>query len=285
VDRLRRIVTPSPAASKFRSVEEVREFGEITAELLLQLGLNMDFAPVVDVITDDREDAGNGIYSRAFGRNGCDVVELAGCFLESLRSNGVIGCLKHFPGLGAARADSHEELPQISISDDELEAVDLKPYVDLLVRGVRMVMIAHAAYPNSKLQQTDQNGRLLPSSLSSNFVTKLLRDDLNFDGVAITDDLEMGAIVRNYGIGEACKMALDAGNDMLAICNNPEAIEVGFEAVANAVNDGEISVERLDRSIERVFRLKKQLRSPVSFDNDRIEKLTHQLAGLAARVN
>jgi beta-N-acetylhexosaminidase len=285
VDRLRRIMGPAPAAAKFSSLEDVREFAEITAESLRILGFNMDFAPVVDVTTEERDVADNGMYSRGFGRSSRDVIEFAGTFLETLHLNDVIGCLKHFPGLGAARADSHEELPQILIADDEMRSTDLKPYEALLSRDVKMVMIAHAAYPNSKLQQEDQNGRLLPSSLSSNFVTNLLRDDLKFDGVAITDDLEMGAIIRNYGIGEASKMAFNAGNDMLAICNKPEAIHDGFASVADALRNSEINEVQLDRSVERIFELKKQLRSPASFDNDRIEQLTLQLTELAARVN
>jgi beta-N-acetylhexosaminidase len=284
VDRLRRIMTPGPAAAKFTNVPDVIEFASITAESLRILGFNMDFAPVVDVITTEREDAGNGMYSRGFGRDRDQVTELAGAFLSTLQQNKIIGCLKHFPGLGAAQADSHEELPQIDISDDELRALDLHPYEKLLDENVEIVMIAHAAYPNSNLQQQDQNGRLLPSSLSSNFVSRLLRNELGFDRIVITDDLEMGAIVRNYGIGDACKMAIDAGNDMLAICANRDLIEEGHEAVTKAVKTGEIGQKRVDVSLDRILALKQRLETPPKFDIDRLNELTQQLADLNSRL-
>ena len=285
VDRLRRVMTPSPAAAKFRTETDVGEFGRITGEALRLLGFNMDFAPVVDVITRERDDANNGLYSRGYGSSRDEVVQLAGSFFETLQQAGVIGCLKHFPGLGAARADSHENLPQIDISDEELRSTDLHPYDSLRSANVEMVMIAHAAYPNSHLQGKDQNGRLLPSSLSRSFVTELLRTELKFEGIAITDDLEMGAIVRNYGIGEACKMALGAGNDMLAICAKPEMIREGYAAVTAAAGSGEIDIESIDRSVERILALKLKIDDPPKFDMDRLSELTQQLANLSSRLN
>src|SRR5690606_3275916 len=139
-------------------------------------------------------------------------------FLRALQARGVVGCIKHFPGLGASEVDSHEELPTVAIGQDEFEAVDLAPYRHLIDGGdVHAVMVAHAAYPNLSLQERAQDGKLLPSSLSFNFVTKLLREKIGFAGLVLTDDLEMGAILRNYGIGEAAVMAVEAGHDMLAI--------------------------------------------------------------------
>ena len=285
VDRLRRIMTPAPAAAKFRTAEDVVDFANISAESLRLLGFNMNFAPVVDVITEDREDASNGMYSRGFGRNPEQVVELAGAFLSSLQRGGIIGCLKHFPGLGAARADSHEELPQIELNADDLKATDLYPYKMLLRDKVGMVMIAHAAYPNSHLQAKDQNGRLLPSSLCSGFVSQLLRVEFSFEGVAITDDLEMGAILRSYGIGEACKMAVAAGNDMLAICAKPEAVLEGYYAISEALRSGEIDIEQIDHSVDRILSLKSKLEDPLDLDMDRLSELTQQLANLNSRLN
>ena len=285
VDRLRRIMTPAPAAARFQRKEEVVEFAEITAESLKILGFNMDFAPVVDVITTEREDAGNGLYSRGFGSSADKVVELAGAFLSTLQKNGIVGCLKHFPGLGAARADSHEELPSIKVTDDELRTTDLYPYRKLLRENTQLVMIAHAAYPDCDLQQKDQNGRLLPSSLNSAVVTQLLRNEMEFRGIAITDDLEMGAIVRSYGIGEACKMALKAGNDILAICAKKEFVEQGRQAVLEAIDSGEINIESVDCSVDRILSLKRKLEDPPEFDIDRLDELTEQLANLNSRLN
>lgn len=273
VDRLRRIISPMPAANKLRTTEDATRLGEIIADTLLLLGFNMDFAPVVDVIDETRAKYSNGLHARAFGDNKERVVEFASAFMESLQSRGVIGCLKHFPGLGASQVDSHEELPIVDISEDELSSIDLYPYKEML-SSAKSVMIAHASFPQSRLQETDKHGKLLPSSLSRNFVTNLLRDELQFAGLVITDDLEMGAIVKNYGIGDACKMAVAAGIDMLAICADPTRIINGYRAVLNAAKSGEIPSARIDRSLERIAKLKVELRPSVLFDSGKLQSLS-----------
>ncbi|MBK8304367.1 MAG: hypothetical protein IPK98_13535 [Chloracidobacterium sp.] len=217
----------------------------------------MDFAPVVDVIDTERQNH-KRLISREFGRSKEDVVALAGAFLKSLQENGIIGCLKHFPGLGAAKVDSHEELPQVEVSENELNEIDLYPYRELLATGeAKAMMAAHTAFPRNGLQEIDQSGKLLPSSLSNNFINTLLRGTLGFDGLAITDDLEMGAIVKNYGIGDACKMAVGAGIDMLAICADPHAFREGHRAILDAVNSGELTEDRIDESLVRIAALKR----------------------------
>ncbi|HEX3102755.1 MAG TPA: glycoside hydrolase family 3 N-terminal domain-containing protein, partial [Pyrinomonadaceae bacterium] len=121
--------------------------------------------------------------------------------------------------------------------------------------------------------------------LSRNFITTLLRDELGFDGLVITDDLEMGAIVKNYGIGEACKMAVDAGVDMLAICADPERIREGYDSILQAVESGEITEDRIDRSLERIAALKHDLSEPVAFDPERLRQLSDQVAALNESLN
>ena len=286
VDRLRRIMTPMPAASKIKNTTDAARLAVIVTETLRLLGFNMDFAPVVDVIDEERSKTTNGLFSRGFGSSKEDVVSISGAFLKTLQQNGIIGCLKHFPGLGAASVDSHEELPQVEISADELNATDLYPYVELIdSREAKAVMTAHAAFPHHSLQETDQNGKLLPSSLSKNFITTLLRGELKFDGLVITDDLEMGAIIKNYGIGEACKMAVLAGTDMLAICADPQAIRDGFNAVLQAVNNGEITESRIDESLLRISNLKSQLAEPLPFDAKRLQYLSDEVAALNEDLN
>lgn len=282
VDRLRRIMTPMPAASTVRTPDEAAQLGQIIAETLLLLGFNMDFAPVVDVIDEVRARNSNGLQSRAFGHDNRDVVDLASAFLEALQRKGIIGCLKHFPGLGASRVDSHEELPVVEIGEKELASIDLYPYRKMLALA-KTVMIAHASFPKSRLQETDKHGKLLPSSLSRNFVTTLLRDELQFDGLVITDDLEMGAIIKNYGIGDACKMAIDAGVDMLAICAGEDRIREGFAAVLSAVRSGEISEDRIDASLARIAGVKKLTMSPPAFDAERLSELSADISRFAAR--
>jgi beta-N-acetylhexosaminidase len=146
------------------------------------------------------------------------------------------------------------------------------------------VMVAHAAFPNNRLQEVDQNGKLLPSSLSPPIISKLLRGELGFNGLVLTDDLEMGAIVENYGIGEACKMAISAGVDMLAICASVDAISEGYDAISNAVDNGEISEGRIDESIERIRSLKKQLARPFGFDDQRLTALSNEIAEFTAHL-
>ena len=286
VDRLRRIATPMPPASKVRTVEDAAELGSIIGETLRLLGFNMDFAPVVDVINDERAECPNGLFSREFGRSEEDVAARAGTFLDALQAEGIVGCLKHFPGLGAAQVDSHEELPEVLISEDELFATDLFPYRELLDDDrVQAVMVAHAAFPKLSLQEIDQNGKLLPSSLSYNLVTTLLRERLGFEGLVITDDLEMGAIVKNYGIGEASRMAFRAGADMIAICADADAIRSGYDAMRSAAESGEIDQDRLDSSLERINKLKTALAEPSpKFDADRLAELSQRTAALNDRL-
>ncbi len=279
VDRLRRILSPMPAANRINSKAESKRLAELISESLGILGFNMDFAPVVDVVDAKRMQYANGLYSRAFGQSKEDVVEIAGEFLEVLQNHGVIGCAKHFPGLGAAEVDSHEELPSVGILEAELNEVDLFPYRELLAKNVvHAIMVAHASFPNHHLQDADQNGKLLPSSLSYSFVTTLLRDELRFDGLVITDDLEMGAIINSYGIGDACKMAVVAGVDMLAICADHKAIVDGHKAVLQAVKSGEISEDRLDKSIDRIARTKGFLSPPLVFNPQRLDQITIEIA-------
>jgi beta-N-acetylhexosaminidase len=163
---------------------------------------------------------------------------------------------------------------------------DLLPYRTLLNDSQQpAVMVAHAAYPNVYLQEKDQNGKLLPSSLSFNFVTDLLRKEMNFDGVAITDDLEMGAILKNYGIGEACVMAVEAGEDMLAICAGVESIYEGFSAVENSVGSGRISESRIDESIVRIGKIKSRITEPLQYDQHQLDELSAEIADFSAHLN
>jgi beta-N-acetylhexosaminidase len=287
VDRLRRILTPMPAAAKLRTSADAADLGRIVGQAISLLGFNMDFAPVVDVVTPDRASASNGLNSRAFGKDESDAAEFAEQFLSELENAGCLGCIKHFPGLGDSRVDSHEDLPLVEIEPDELLTRDLQPYRSLLKRfGTRLsVMVAHAAYPRWNLQELDQNGKLLPSSLSSNVISDLLRNELNFDGLVITDDLEMGAIIKNYGIPEACLMALDAGADMLAICADQERIEKGFTAVLNAVKNGRLSELRVNDSLSRIFATKELIKGPVDFNDEKLTSLSAEITDLNSRLS
>ncbi len=285
VDRLRRISTPMPSANVLRNVSDAKTLAETTAEIIRILGFNMNFAPVIDVVDEKRAKFQNGLHSRTFGKSKEEVVEFAGNYIDILQENGILGCLKHFPGLGGANLDAHDELPEVEISDVELFEKDLFPYREFFdSKTIHAVMIAHASFPNSGLQETDQNGKLLPTSLSFNFVTKLLREELKFEGLAITDDLEMGAIVNTYGIGEACKMAIKSGEDMLAICANQTAVQDGFQAVLEAFRSGEISETRIDESLKRIFEVKQKIQKSLPFDSARLNELSEKIAELNTQL-
>jgi beta-N-acetylhexosaminidase len=286
VDRLRRVIEPMPAADSLSISADSAELGRLVAETVRILGFNVDFAPVIDVVDEHRSGFSNGLRSRTFGRSVGEVVDLAGSFLSKLEEGGCLGCLKHFPGLGAAEVDSHEHLPVVNIDSQTLETIDLAPYVQLLkATDVGMVMVAHAAFPEVDLQETDRDGRLLPSSLSNSFVTRLLRERLGFDGVVVTDDMEMGAIVKNYGIAEASIMAINAGEDMLAICAGADAIREGYKSVLAAVHSGEISESRIDASLVRIARLKSRISPPLRFDEARLDEISAEISALKNRLN
>lgn len=279
VDRLRRLMTPMPAPSKVRNASGAAQMASIIGETVRILGFNMDFAPVVDVIDEERSKYSNGLISRTFGKSKEDATIFAGEFLHALQANGIVGCLKHFPGLAAARVDSHAELPVVDISESELFETDLFPYRELLAKSdVHAIMAAHASFPNLGLQETGQNGKLLPSSLSYNFITTLLREELGYAGLVLTDDLEMGAIINNYGIGEACKMAILAGHNMLSICADPAHIREGLAAVRQAFADGEITVARIDESLRRIAAMKSRMSDPLPFNTFRLESLSGEIA-------
>jgi len=213
-----------------------------------------------------------------------EVVELAGAFNTEIRRHGILSCMKHFPGYGATKVDSHEELPVVDISESEFDSIDLEPYRQLLPNA-DSVMVAHATYPNVGLQERDQNGKLLPSSVSFAFVTTLLREGLGFERLVVTDDLEMGAIMNTYGIGEASKMAILAGCDMLAICADPVRVVEGYKAVLAAAQSGEISEDRLDASVARIAKTKAAVVDRYEFDSARLDTLSAETADLAARIN
>lgn len=284
VDRLRRILEPMPSpkdVSENSGPEGVRTLARITAEALRTLGFNTNFAPVTDVITPKREPYNNGLHSRGMGSNPLEVSANTIEYISELQKGGVLGCIKHFPGIGAAEADSHDELPVVGIDENELSETDLEPYRKHFAAGdARAVMTGHAAFPHASFQTTDERGRLIPTSLNENVVTGLLRDKLGFGGVSLTDDLEMGAIIRQFGIGEACVMAVEAGHDLLLICNSLTNVEIGYRAVSDAVMNGRISEDRLNVSLERIRAARKELQPPFDYDHSRLEGLSEQIKEL-----
>src|ERR687891_1987204 len=240
VDRLRRIFTPMPSARTIRQhgdLAAARSLGRITGEVLRMLGFNINFAPVMSIMTDDRDLLSNGLYSRSFGRSPGEVLGYTMVYLRGLQGTGCLGCLKHFPGIGAGEVDTHEEMAVVHLSHEDLIAQDLAPYIELFQRRddrVRCVMVSHGGFPNIDIKEEVTGGLLEPASLNYNIVTKLLRQELGYRHLVITDDLEMGAIARHCEIEDAAVRACLAGEDMLLICASPDIIRRGYHGLLEA---------------------------------------------------
>jgi beta-N-acetylhexosaminidase len=291
VDRLRKIFTPMPAARTIRQhgdLAAARALGRVTGEVLRMLGFNMNFAPVMSIMTDDRDLLSNGLYSRSYGRSPGEVLGYTTVYMRGLQGTGCLGCLKHFPGIGAGEVDSHEEMPVVQLSHDDLIAQDLAPYIELFQRRddrVRCVMVSHGGFPNIDIREEITGGLLEPASLNYNIVTKLLREELGYKHLVVTDDLEMGAIARHCEIEDAAVRAALAGEDMLLICATPEKIRRGYQGLLEAAKRGRLSQDRIQESLERIARTKTIAEPPLPLDPARFEVLSDEIIKLNAKLN
>ena len=220
-------------------------FAEVTASELRTIGVNMDLAPVLDVNTNPRNPI---IGDRAFGHDPEQVETLGLAVIAGLQDNGVMACGKHFPGHGDTAADSHKELPTVAHGIDRLREIELRPFAHCFANGLAAVMTAHVRYP-----AWDQDH---PATLSPTILTDLLRAQLHFKGLILTDDLEMHAILDHYGIEDAAVRALRAGADLLLICKDPGRQVAAMEAVHRAVKTGEIPEPQLEQAVLRVLEAK-----------------------------
>jgi beta-N-acetylhexosaminidase len=291
VDRLRRIFTPMPSARTIRQhgdLAAARALGRITGEVLRMLGFNLNFAPVMSIMTEDRDLLSNGLYSRSFGRSPGEVLGYTTVYMRGLQGTGMVGCLKHFPGIGAGEVDSHEEMPVVQLSHDDLIAQDLAPYIELFQRRddrIRCVMVSHGGFPNIDIREEITGGLLEPASLNYNIVTKLLREELGYKHLVVTDDLEMGAIARHCEIEDASVRAMKAGEDMLLICASPDKIRRGYQGLLAAAKDGQISQTRIKESLDRIAKTKTIVESPLPLDLERFQQLSDQVLRLNSKLN
>ena len=216
--------------------------GAYIGKYLSEYGFTVDFAPVVDVNTNPENIV---IGQRAFGSEPELVSEMAGAFLAGLHSAGIRGCIKHFPGHGDTKGDTHADYVAVEKSWEELKACELIPFKANFEQA-DMVMIAHVT-----LTKAASDG--LPASLSKELITDKLRGELGYKGIVLTDALDMGAIEKNYGSANAAVLAFEAGNDILLI---PYDFVPAYEGMLEAVKSGKISEERLDESVLRILNLK-----------------------------
>ncbi len=217
------------------------EAGATIGSYLKEIGFNVDFAPVADVAVE-----GSALGNRSFGSDPQMVGEMVAGAVGGIEGAGVSACLKHFPGLGSTTEDTHDGRVEITKSLEEMRASDFVPFRAGIEAGADFVMVSHVAAP-----ALDEDN--VPSSLSKKVITDFLRGELGFEGVVITYALDMTAITEYYPPEEAAVMALEAGADMLLM---PEDFEKAYNAVLAAVQDGTISEERIDESLDRIYRVK-----------------------------
>jgi len=198
----------------------IREQGELIAQAVKAFGFNTTLAPVVDLALPD---SAHVMGTRAAASTAAGVVEYARHFLAGLAAHGVVGCGKHFPGLGAGTLDSHLETPAIHRGMRDLSREDLVPYRELR-NELPMIMVNHASYP-------DTPGRNRPASASSYWITTILRKRIGYRGIVFSDDLEMGGILKFLAIEEAAIAAIRAGMDLVEICHSPELILLAYESL------------------------------------------------------
>lgn len=223
------------------------QIGSVVAEKIKSLGFNMNFAPVLDIDSNPENPV---IGSRAFGDNVDIVSRLGVSMMEGLMSEDVISVVKHFPGHGDTSVDSHMDLPVVDHDMDRLNSFELAPFRAAIDAGAEAIMIAHILLP-----QIDNE---IPSSLSSKIIIDILRRDMGFEGVVITDDLTMGAIMKNYRISDASVEAVKAGCDMILVCHGYEGQLAAFESLKEAVEEDILSETRIDESVYRIISLKQK---------------------------
>ncbi len=223
--------------------------GALAAKWMLQLGINADLAPVVDVHTVDPP----VLESRMFGRDPRTVALYAGAFLNGLQNNGVAGCLKHFPGLGAVTSDPHAGLPMVTRSLTNLEKIDLAPY-KLMIQKYHPAMIMSTDVLMPAIDPS------LPAELSYRAITAILRGELGYNGVVVTDGLYMVGISDKWTLSQAAVLSIMAGDDIVEGPFSPSLVANVVTAFKQAIRQGQLSIDRINQSVQRILLMKLQYR-------------------------
>jgi beta-N-acetylhexosaminidase len=273
VDRLRDVIAPIPSVAEVAasgSKKLFRKHGQLIGAELRALGFNTDFAPVLDLKLAPSKAV---LGSRTVSPKARQTTTYARAFLRGLGDCGILGCGKHFPGLGEATLDTHAELPSIDKRWKRLWREDLAPYRELR-RELPFVMVAHAAYPRL-------TGDPVPASLSRQWMTGILRKRIGYAGLIITDDLDMGGVLAAAPIEEAAVQTLRAGADMFLICQKEESVRRAFAAVAKRVENDRKFAKLIGEKADRVLAAKKKARlsnktSPPPSQKE-IERLTRKI--------
>jgi beta-N-acetylhexosaminidase len=271
VSRLRRIGNEPPNAQQLREkndIDLIRRHGDITGRLLRLFGFNLDLCPVLDISFND--DAENSLHGRCYGKDVEQVVRNAGAFNEAMRGQGIGSCGKHFPGYSAATSDAHFQLPRIDRTREELDLNELAVFRQF-VRDVDSMMICHAWYPCFEPQPT-------PATVSRRIVTELLRNEFGFDGLIMTDDLDMGAILTAYRLDDTIRLCLEAGNDIMMLCHRVPEIETVLRIL------GTLPSDQIERAQQHVGEFKKSLQPPQKFSENAFQEINTEIADLRTAV-
>src|SRR5262249_30877892 len=236
--------------------------------LLRLFGFNLDLCPVLDISFND--DAENSLHGRCYGKTVGQVVRNAGAFNEAMREQGIASCGKHFPGYSAATSDAHFQLPRIDRSREELDLNELAVFRQF-VRDVDSMMICHAWYSCFETQPT-------PAPVSRRIVTELLRKEFAFDGLIMTDDLDMGAILTGYRLDDTIRLALEAGNDMMMICHRVPEIETVHAIL------GTLPSYQIKRAQRHIVNFKKGLSPARQFSERAFHEINTEISDLRAAV-
>ncbi|NLE89839.1 MAG: beta-N-acetylhexosaminidase [Dehalococcoidales bacterium] len=250
VSRMPKEFAKMPASKKIGQLDNSQlsyQVGSIIGEELKSFGINMNFGPVLDINSNPKNPV---IGDRAFGAT-AEIVTKSGIeTMKGLHTQNIISVVKHFPGHGDTSVDSHIGLPTVNNDLERLNAFELLPFSAAIKNNVDAVMVAHILFP--KIDPIN------PASFSPTIITDVLRQKMNFDGVVITDDMTMGAIINNYDIGEAAVKSINAGSDIVLVCHDYAKEEAVIQAIQKAAETGAISADRIDQSVYRVLKLKQK---------------------------
>jgi beta-N-acetylhexosaminidase len=280
VDRFREVLGPAPSAADVFSTGDrklFRKHGQVIGENCRALGFRLDFAPVLDLAFEASRSV---MSSRVVSPDPRETAAYAREFLAGLRLAGVLGCGKHFPGLGESRLDSHHALPVIEKTIQRLWAEDLLPY-RMLRAQMPLVMISHAAYPLVTHDQT-------PASLSKIWITNILRKRVGYRRLIVSDDLEMGGVLSAASVKQAAVEHIRAGGDLCLICHREDYVAQAYEELMNTIERDPKFAKRVRESVQRVLAFKKRsakiLRRSAPPSSSTVEKLSRQLGEFGEQV-
>jgi beta-N-acetylhexosaminidase len=269
VDRLKKIIAPAPSVEQVFATGNRKLFrmhGKILGLEARALGFNTDFAPVFDL---GFEASRSVLTSRTASADPKETIAYARAFLRGLKDSKVLGCGKHFPGLGEGNLDSHHEMPVVQKSWKAMWAEDLLPYRELRSQ-IPFVMVAHASYP-------EVTNNKVPASLSKKWMQDVLRKKIGYKGLIISDDLEMGGVLSTGEIEDVAVETLRAGADMFLVCHNQELVWRGFEAVLRTAERDRKFAEHVTQAAQRVMGYKKRCRELRGFSAEPKAKVVDKL--------